>query len=118
MNIEFDFQRPDNPNRIYTTEKVSSALAFIVNNIAAKTLFRDISCTIVKPEQILGASPRFGLDIEGDERQKAYVERFINRIRPRLERLEDNESLERFNEYVSRATLRARKIISKYKPKK
>ena len=115
-NPEFDFQRPDNPNRIYSTEKIATALAYIVNNIAAKTtLFQDISCTIVKPEQINIGSPRFGLDIEGDERQKEFMERFLNRIRPRLERLEDSQ---KFNEFVSRAALRARKIVSRYKSKK
>ncbi len=112
---EFDFQRPDNPNRIYSTEKVSSALAFMVNNIAAKTLFKDVSCIIVKPEQINIGSPRFGLDIEGDEKQKELVEKFVNRIRPRLERLEGSQ---RFNDFLGRATLRVRTMIAKHRLKK
>lgn len=110
--IRFDFQRPDNPNRIYSTERVTTALAFIVNNIAARTLFKDIRGIIVRPEQINIGTPRFGLDIEGDEKQKQLVEKFVNRIRPRLEKLEGSQ---RFNDFLGRATLRARKIILKYK---
>jgi len=127
-NPEFDFQRPDNPNRIYSTHRVIASLAFLVNNIAAKTIYTDISATIVMPEPGIGDDPKYGLDIESSNTDSdeyiITVQKLVERLRPRFERFEaslsrgmtkisEKELVQRFEQYRSRATLRARSILKK-----
>ena len=116
-NPEFDFQRPDNPNRIYSTHRVIASLAFLVNNIAAKTIYTDISATIVMPEPGIGDDPKYGLDIDGKNEYRDRLVRIATGVTRILELAVENKTAQEFKKYEKDVALRLRTRFGRKKDK-